>query len=184
MAKRRRLSNADYGYITFRDKRKLKDVKFEYDIEPEIRKPSPAEREEIVLNLMREKGRCSFKIRKLAKLLFVTDRTIQLLLRKLEREGRITITPRFTKTRKQRGNIYTYNGEPSVPQGGLTLQALYDPDNPAGFRDFYWESYKFTVDDTTSFERFLGYQRVTEAKEELKAKREAFRKGFPPKDKK
>ena len=93
MAKHRWLSNADYGYITFRDKRKLKDVKFEYDIEPEIRKPSPAEREEIVLNLIREKGRCSFKIRKLAKVLFVTDRTIQILLRKLERDGHITITP-------------------------------------------------------------------------------------------
>lgn len=42
-----------YGYIEFIDKRKLKNDGWDDTIEPEIRKPTPLEREEIILNYVR-----------------------------------------------------------------------------------------------------------------------------------
>ena len=42
-----------YGYIEFIDKRKLKHDGWDDEIEPEIRKPTPLEREEIILNYVR-----------------------------------------------------------------------------------------------------------------------------------
>ena len=48
-----------YGYIEFVDKRKLKYDGYDDNIEPEIRKPTPAEREEIILNYIRDnRGEC------------------------------------------------------------------------------------------------------------------------------
>ena len=42
-----------YSYVEFVDKRKLKYDSYDDNIEPEIRKPTPPEREEIILNFIR-----------------------------------------------------------------------------------------------------------------------------------
>ena len=52
-----------YGYIEFIDKRKLKHDGWDDEIEPEIRKPTPLEREEIILNYVRVNSGKSVKVR-------------------------------------------------------------------------------------------------------------------------
>ncbi len=51
-----------YGYIEFIDKRKLKHDGWDDEIEPEIRKPTPLEREEIILNYVRVNSGKSVKV--------------------------------------------------------------------------------------------------------------------------
>ncbi len=53
MAKYNKKRQGKYGFVEFIDKRKLKDGLNEYDVEPEIRKPTPKEREDIILNFIR-----------------------------------------------------------------------------------------------------------------------------------
>ncbi len=53
---------AKYGYIEFIDKRKLKHDGWDDEIEPEIRKPTPLEREEIILNYVRVNSGKSVKV--------------------------------------------------------------------------------------------------------------------------
>lgn len=56
----------------------------------------------------------------------------------------ITREPVFTETGKQKYNKYFYNGEDApLEDTALTIEKLYDPDNPCGFRDWDWEMYKF-----------------------------------------
>lgn len=133
-----------YGYVEFVDKRKLKYDGWDDQIEPEIRKPTPKEREEIILNYIRANSGKSVKVWWLAEKLAVSDRMIQKILKKFEEQGLIARTPLFTESGKQQGNILTYTGE-NTPKTGteLTLQRLYNPDNPCGFRDWHWEEFKF-----------------------------------------
>ncbi len=109
-----------------------------------IRKPTPEERREIVINLIIECNGRSFSIPNLAHKLGVTDRTIQTLLRSLQKEGLIQIIPRKTKTGAQKGNVYRYIGEPCEKYGsGLTLKLLYDPNTDVGFRNWAWKEHEF-----------------------------------------
>ena len=48
-----------YGYIEFMDERKFKHDGYDDQIEPEFRKPTPAEREEIVINYIKAQDRKS-----------------------------------------------------------------------------------------------------------------------------
>ena len=133
-----------YGYVEFVDKRKLRYDGYDDNIEPEFRKPTPAEREEIILNFIRAHSGKSIRVWWLAEKLGVSDRTIQKILKKFEEKSLIRRTPLFTDTGKQRGNILTYLGEQTpIKKTDLTLKKLYDPDNPCGFRDWDWEYYKF-----------------------------------------
>lgn len=137
-------NSRNYGFVEFVDKRKLKHDGYDADIESELRKPTPAEREEIVLNLVRANSGRAIRIPVLASLLGVSDRTIQILFRKLEKENKITRKPKFTKTGKQLANVYVYNStDTELPPTALTLEKLYDADNPCGFRDWDWEYFKF-----------------------------------------
>lgn len=137
-----------YGYVEFVDKRKLKYDGYDDNIDPEIRKPTPAEREEIILNYIRANSGKSVEVWWLAEKLAVSDRTIQKILRKFEEQGLISRTPLFTDTGKQKGNILTYLGEDkTVKRNELTLRRLYNPDNPCGFRDWHWEEFKFIPGD-------------------------------------
>ena len=131
-----------YGYIEFVDPRKLKHDGWDDNIDPEIRKPTPSEREEIILNLIRDNSGKPIRITKLAELLAVSDRTIQKVFRNLENKTLIRRTSHFDKNNKQQANIYEYIGE-NTPKSNLTLENLYNPDNPCGFRDWHWEEYKF-----------------------------------------
>lgn len=74
-----------YGIIEFVDKRKLKHDGWDDQIEPEFRKPTPAERKEIILNYIRARNGKPLNMQKLAKLLAVSVRTIQKHLRNLEK---------------------------------------------------------------------------------------------------
>lgn len=133
-----------YGIVEFVDKRKMRNDGWDDQIEPEYRKPTPAEREEMILNHIRAHSGKPLKMQLLAKLLNVSVRTIQTHLRNLENKQLITRQPVFTSTGKQLFNKYTYNGENTLLEDtALTIQKLYDPDNPCGFRDWDWELYKF-----------------------------------------
>lgn len=138
------MKKSKYGYIQFTDPRKLKDDGWDDGVEPEIRKPTPAEREKIVLNFIRDNSGEALAVGKLAGLLAVSDRTIQLILKKLETAGVIKRTSCRNKNNRQIGNRIYYTG-PDTPRADdeLTIEKLYDPDNPCGFRDWHWEEYKF-----------------------------------------
>ena len=92
MAKHRR-HTGKYGYIEFVDKRKLNYDGWDDNIDPEIRKPTPAERKEIILNFIKANDGEIVPISFFAKWLAVSERTIQKTLRELEKEGEIQITP-------------------------------------------------------------------------------------------
>ena len=133
-----------YGIIEFVDKRKLKDDGWDDQIEPEFRKPTPAEREEIILNYIRTHNGRPLNMQKLSHLLKVSIRTIQKHLRNLENKKLIIRTPVYTENGKQKFNKYNFNGKNTpLEETALTIDKLYDPDNPCGFRDWTWEDFKF-----------------------------------------
>ena len=133
-----------YGIIEFVDKRKLKNDGWDDQIEPELRKPTPAEREEIILNYIRPHNGRPLNMQKLSDLLKVSVRTIQKHLRNLENRNLVVRTPVYTERGKQQLNKYNFNGKNTpLEKTALTIDKLYDPDNPCGFRDWNWEDFKF-----------------------------------------
>lgn len=132
-----------YGFIY------IKNPKFpmEDDREYLIRKPTPKERREIVINTIIECNGRTCKIHALAQRLAVSDRTIQTILRQLQKDGLIEITPKYGKDGKQKGNAYKYIGPSCERYGtGLTLKDLYDISRDVGFRDWAWKTHGFTHD--------------------------------------
>jgi DNA-binding Lrp family transcriptional regulator len=146
-----RKDKGKYGYIEFVDIRKVLNDGWADQIEPEIRKPSPAEREEIILNFIRDNSGKSIKVSRIAKALAVTERTIQTHLKKLEEKKLIMRIKHCNKRNRQRANILEYIG-PDTPRSksDLTLDKLYDPDNPCGIRNWDWYEYKFILGYYTS----------------------------------
>ena len=170
-----------YGYIEFVDPRQLKNDGWDDEIIPEIRKPTPAEREEIVLNFIREHSGKSVRVSWLAEKLAVSDRTIQTILKKFETQGLITRTPAFNKRGKQKGNILTYIGEDKPLTGTeLTLKRLYNPKNPCGFRDWHWKSFKIIVGyydkNFSKIDAAYQYEDLLYLKSSQQAKKEKFYK--------
>lgn len=78
-----------YGFIY------LKNPKYpcESDRVYLIRKPTPKERREIVINTVIECNGGTFKIHALAEKLTVSNRTLQNILRQLQKDALIEITP-------------------------------------------------------------------------------------------
>lgn len=112
-----------------------------------IRKPTPKERREIIINTVIECNGKTFAIPVLAERLGVTDRTVQSILRQLQKEGLIEIIPKYDKTGAQKGNAYRYAGQPCEKYGsGLTLQTLCSAKEDAGFRDWAWKEHVFNHD--------------------------------------
>ena len=112
-----------------------------------IRKPSPAERREIIINTVIECNGRTFLIPLLADLLGVSGRTVQIVLRQLEKEGLISVSSTYNKRGLQRGNAYRYIGPPCQKYGsGLTLRVLYSQKHDAGFRSWAWREYEFHHD--------------------------------------
>lgn len=133
-----------YGFVWFKNPHYMVD-----DDEQEyiLRKPTPKERREIVINTVIECNGRTFAIPKLARRLGVSDRTIQSILRSLQKEGLIEIVPRRDKTGKQKANAYRYIGPPCEKYGsGLTLQLLFSTEHDVGFRDWAWKECGFTHD--------------------------------------
>lgn len=130
-----------YGFVYVKNPRyPMEDDDREYL----IRKPTPEERREIVINTVIECNGRTFSIPVLAEKLGVSERMMQSLLRQLQKEGLIEITPKYTKTGKQKGNAYRYIGAPCEKYGsGLTLKLLYSTDIDVGFRSWAWKEHEF-----------------------------------------
>lgn len=110
-----------------------------------VRKPSPEERREIVINTIIQHNGKKFAVSNLADKLGVTDRTIQTLLRQLQKEGLIEIISTHDKNGRQRCNVYRYIGEPCKKYGSrLTLQLLYSTKQDVGFRNWAWKEHEFS----------------------------------------
>lgn len=156
-----------YGFI------EIENPAYEYDYTQEkylIRKPTPQERKEIMLNYIIENSGKRISINYLSTTFAVSDRTIQKILKELKEKNLIKIIPTFKKDGTQRFNIYKYIGKPRIKTGKeLTIDLLYNPDNPYGFRDFDWGDHKFPYD---------GEWYSNDELEELKIKNERKRKEF------
>ncbi len=112
-----------------------------------MRKPSPAERREIVINLIMQNSGRRFKIGRLAELLAVSQRTVQSLLKSLREDGLIEAVSVYGKNGAQLSSRYRYIGPPCKVYGsGLTLESLYDSENAAGFRHWAWKDFAFRHD--------------------------------------
>ena len=159
-----------YGFIYIKNPHYLVD---DDDREYLIRKPTLKERREIVVNTVIACNGRTFKVHALAVRLAVSDRTVQTILRQLEKDGLIEITPKRGKDGKQKGNAYRYIGPPCEFYGsGLTLKDLYDITQDVGFRDWAWKTHGFTHDETwhniyplcrAKFERRMARKEYLEA---------------------
>ena len=184
MAKHRR-NTGKYGYIEFVDKRKLNYDGWDDNIDPEIRKPTPAERKEIILNFIKANDGEIVPISFFAKWLAVSERTIQKTLRELEKEGEIQITPTKLVKGQQGANCYSYIGD-SPEVTGLTFAKLYDADNPGGIRSWNWKEHKFIPGVyypseekwwiTQQYEELLGHRYYNKkARKKLRTKEQQFK---------
>lgn len=133
-----------YGFVYVKNPHYIKDGDERKYL---IRKPTPKERREIIINTVIECDGRTFSIPVLAERLGVTDRTVQSVLRQLQKEGLIEIIPKYGKTGAQKGNAYRYIGQPCEKYGShLTLQTLYSAKQDAGFRDWAWKEHVFNHD--------------------------------------
>lgn len=137
------------------------------------RKPTLSERKEIILNYIIDNSGTPIKVNYLSSKLAVSDRTIQKVIKELANEGLIKIESCFINGR-QSGNKITYIGEPRVKTGKeLTLDLLYDINNPYGFRDWDWGEFKLHPDLDLE-ERINQFEILKDHKEELRKRREKF----------
>ncbi len=112
-----------------------------------IRKPTPEERKEIIINYVIAHNGEHIDIFALADKLCISERLMQMTLKSLREAGIIEVIHTYSDTGKQLKNKYRYVGAPCERYGaGLTLEMLYDTENNAGFRDWDWEDYKFKKD--------------------------------------
>ncbi len=137
------------------------------------RKPTPKERKEIIFNYIIDHSGEFIKVNYLAEKLSVSDRTIQKIIKELINEELIKVESCFING-KQRGNVISYIGVERQKTGKeLTLDLLYDINNPYGFRDYDWEDFKL-YPDLELEERINQYDVLQAHKEKLKKKREVF----------
>lgn len=75
---------------------------------------------------------------------------------------------------RQSGNKITYVGTPRIKTGKeLTLDLLYDINNPYGFRDWDWIDFKL-YPDLELDDRIRQYDILKNHKEKLRKRREKF----------
>lgn len=139
----------------------------------EYRKPTIKERQEIIVNYIIEYNNEPIDLLYLSNKLCVSKRTIQKDIKTLQNNNLIEVIPNFTQG-SQRRNIIKYIGPQRNNNGTeLTLELLYDLDNPYGFRDFDWEEFKInpSLDKITLKEQ---YEILKKEKLRLKQKKELF----------
>ncbi len=120
-----------YGWVDFKDD----------DGYVESRKLSSSQREEVLVSYIRRRSGRRFTVPAIAKLLGVSDRTIQKHLSDLEKKGWIKRTASFNEVGRQNGNDIVYTGPKDRLTGKeLTIEKVYDPDNKAKLKD---ESYYY-----------------------------------------
>ncbi len=164
------LRRKGYGFIYIKNPNYMTDGD---EREYLVRKPTPKERREIVINTVIECNGRTFKIHVLAQRLGVSDRTIQTILRQLQKDALIEIISRHDKTGRQKQNAYRYIGPPCEKYGtSLTLKALYSTTEDVGFRDWAWKTHGFEHDQTwhniyplcrAKFERRIARKKYLEA---------------------
>lgn len=157
-----------YGFIEIENPTYYTDKNCSSDDEFFIRKPTPQERKEIVINYIRQHHSEFIDLWYLAYKLAVSQRTIKKLVADLKKEGVISVINHFDDTGKQLRNTYEYNGDVSIPYGtGLSLKMVYDLDNKAGFRDWDWDVYRFKTDGDWHDIRDLSFARAERSKKKF-----------------
>ncbi len=135
------------------------------------RKHTPNERKELILNHIIHNSGTPIKVNYLSSKLAVSDRTIQKIIKELVNEGLIKVESCFINGR-QSGNKITYIGKPRIKTGKeLTLDLLYDINNPCGFRDWDWGEIKLHHDLGLE-EGINQFEILKDHKEELRKRRE------------
>ena len=108
----------------------------------EYRNPTIKERQEIILNYIIQNNNEPIDLIYLSNKLCVSKIIIQKNIKVLQSNNLLEIIPNFTQG-SQRRNIIKYTGpQRNKNKKELTLELLYDLDNPYGFRDFDWEEFK------------------------------------------
>lgn len=109
-----------------------------------MRKATPEERREMVVNYIICRDGKPVDLDKVAAKLAVSKRTIQSLMKSLKEEGLIEVLPNYSNNGRQGHNSYRYIGQSTDKFGsGLTIGMLYDLKNRAGFRDWEWGKFSY-----------------------------------------
>ncbi len=96
------------------------------------------------MNYVIDNGGKRISINHLATTFAVNDRTIQKIMKELIEENLIKDISIFKKDGAQKFNVYKYIDKPRIKTGKeLTIDLLYNQDNPYGFRNFDLENHKF-----------------------------------------
>lgn len=107
-----------------------------------MRKATPEERREMVVNYIIRRDGKPIDLEKLAAKLAVSKRTIQSLMKSLKEDELIEVLPNYEQNGRQGHNSYHYIGPTTEKFGsGLTIGMLYDLKNRAGFRDWDWDDF-------------------------------------------
>jgi predicted AAA+ superfamily ATPase len=142
----------------------------------EIRKPTPEQRRGIVFSYIRSHEDEYVKVSFLSAKLGVTDRTIQSDLSYLERQGVIRRAPVIGVDGKQKPNRFETIPIKNGTTHMCTLENLYKPSNPAGFRTWSWDDYLMN-EGKTSEELYEQYMDLLEERKKQAEKRaKSFRK--------
>ncbi len=139
-----KLHEEKFGFIEIENP-EYYDNNYTYSV-PEflLRKPTPDERKEIIVNYIIAHNGNHIDMGALASELCISYRLMQMILKSLREDGIIEIIHTYTASGKQCRNRYKYIGAPCDKYGsGLTLDMLYDTKNKAGFRSWDWEDFKF-----------------------------------------
>jgi len=147
---KRKGHGSGYGYIEIENPNFLEEIYTKngvtyYDERKYLlRKPTVEERREIVINTIIERGDKGIKVAELAKLLGISERTLQMVLKRLKEEGLIEVCTHFADNGVQLHNTYRYVGKPCEFYGsGLTLKMLHSSDEDYGFRFWDWRNYYY-----------------------------------------
>lgn len=127
-----------------------------------MRKATPEERREMVINyIIRRRGK-PIDLEKLAVKLAVSKRTIQSLMRRLKDDRLIEVKPNFDEAGRQIHSSYLYIGPKCETYGsGLTIGMLYDLENRAGFRDWEWDDFSYKNTLRQEYDRLIyAYKKI------------------------
>jgi len=128
----------------------------------QFRKPNVRQRKRIFTYYIRRRSGRIMKVHEIAKAFNVSDRTIQKLLKELEIAKIIHREPIYDKTGFQRANKIIFTGDKKRLTGKeLSIDKVYDKDNPMRLRDFEWDGFWDFKDDVGLFfdEIGKGYDR-------------------------
>lgn len=142
----------------------------------EIRKPTPEQRRGIVFAYIRSHEDEYIKVSFLAGRLGVTERTVQSDIRMLENTGLVRSVPVIGADGRQKPNRFETIPIKNGTTHMCTLENLYRPSNPAGFRTWSWDDYLMN-EGKTSEELYEQYMDLLEERKEQAEKRaKSFRK--------